>query len=100
MEESGETVEFVPERRPNLTTTLEQYKLATDVKAALENVLETHHSFSKRVVSVEKKTPTFEGLNQNEEKAEDDEDEDEDEDDEKQISLSFNHASRMTFHPK
>ena len=96
MEESGETVEFVPERRPNLTTTLEQYKLATDVKAALANVLETHHSFSKRVVSVEKKTPTFEGLNQNEEKAEDDDDDD----DEKQISLSFNHASRMTFQPK
>ena len=67
MEESGETVEFVPERRPNLTTILEQYKLATEVMAALANVLETHHSFSKRLINVAKKNARFKGINENEE---------------------------------
>jgi len=57
MEERGETVEFVLERRPNLTTSLEQYKLAMEVNKALVNVLETHHSFSKRLVNAEKKDP-------------------------------------------
>ena len=72
MEESGETVEFVPERRPNLTTILEQYKLATEVMAALANVLETHHSFSKRLINVAKKYARFEGINENEEEDADD----------------------------
>tara|TARA_B100001250_G_C19295917_1_gene569676 strand:- start:326 stop:535 length:210 start_codon:yes stop_codon:yes gene_type:complete len=66
MEERGETVEFVLERRPNLTTSLEQYKLATEVNKALANVLETHHSFSKRLVNAEKRTPRLEGTNEKE----------------------------------